>query len=330
MARGMNASSDGVGSSRRPSLLHSMAFLLQIAPPLLFVLLVSFQMCSSRKLDLGIEEAKISSVIPLNDSTFSSRLDPSRAIQLSWHPRVFLYEGFLSDEECDYLISMVHGKLNYSRTESKNGDVRKNNVLDIGQDEVISSIEERISAWTFLPRDNGEGMQIFHYGVNESLELYQHQNLDNFGNVIGRDQIATIIIFLSNVSRGGEIIFPNSKQRNVNGTWSECASSSFAMKHVKGNAILVFNLHPNATVDKGSYHGACSVLDGDKWSAIKRIHVRAFEVKKSSTTDSYEECVDEDDNCRRWAAMGECQRNPVYMLGSPDYYGTCRKSCGVC
>ena len=27
--------------------------------------------------------------------------------QLSWAPRLFLYKGFLSDEECDHLIEMV-------------------------------------------------------------------------------------------------------------------------------------------------------------------------------------------------------------------------------
>ncbi|KAK9143752.1 hypothetical protein Syun_013152 [Stephania yunnanensis] len=38
------------------------------------------------------------------------RVDPSRVVQLSWHPRVFLYRGFLSDEECDHLISLARGE----------------------------------------------------------------------------------------------------------------------------------------------------------------------------------------------------------------------------
>lgn len=34
-------------------------------------------------------------------------LDPTQVKQLSWNPRVFLHAGFLSDEECDHLISVV-------------------------------------------------------------------------------------------------------------------------------------------------------------------------------------------------------------------------------
>jgi len=35
-------------------------------------------------------------------------------------------------------------------------------------------------------------------------------------------------------------------------------------------------------------------------------------------------CTDDNQNCAAWASMGECQRNPNYMLTN------CRQSCGVC
>ncbi|KAH0467367.1 hypothetical protein IEQ34_004605 [Dendrobium chrysotoxum] len=298
---------------------------------------------SARRLDLGSEEAKIDHLLPSEHSAFSSGFDPSKSIQLSWNPRVFLYEGFISDEECDHLLSLANGKLDKPlATDNSTGVgstvdvVSLNNGFELarGQDEIISRIEERISAWTFLPDENGEGMQIFHYRTNEGSEPLYHGNQDNLENVIGGPRIATILIFLSNVSQGGEIIFPKSKVKDSNSKngkemMSECASSGFAVKHVKSNALLIFNLHPNATVDERSLHGGCSVLEGEKWSAIKWIHVRAVDHKKLFSY-SIEECTDEDDNCRQWAAMGECQRNSVYMLGTPDYYGSCRKSCGVC
>lgn len=121
----------------------------------------------------------------------------------------------------------------------------------------------------------------------------------------------------------------DSNTKNEKEMRSGCASSGFSVKHVKNNAVLVFNLHPNVTIDESSRHGRCSVLEGEKWSAIKRIHARGFDRKKL-LSDSGEECVDEDENCPHWAAMGECQKNLVYMLGTPDYYGSCRKSCGLC
>jgi len=35
-------------------------------------------------------------------------------------------------------------------------------------------------------------------------------------------------------------------------------------------------------------------------------------------------CIDEHENCKGWAKVGECDSNPKYMLVS------CRRSCNVC
>uniref|UniRef100_N1R0K7 Prolyl 4-hydroxylase alpha subunit domain-containing protein n=1 Tax=Aegilops tauschii TaxID=37682 RepID=N1R0K7_AEGTA len=40
--------------------------------------------------------------------------DPSRVVQLSWHPRAFLHKGFLSDAECDHMIELAKDKLEKS------------------------------------------------------------------------------------------------------------------------------------------------------------------------------------------------------------------------
>lgn len=67
------------------------------------------------------------------------------------------------------------------------------------------------------------------------------------------------------------------------------------------------------------------------WSAIKHFYAKPISRGKASVIlDDGGECTDEDDNCPSWASIGECQRNPVFMIGSPDYYGTCRKSCNLC
>ncbi|KAG8088297.1 hypothetical protein GUJ93_ZPchr0010g7486 [Zizania palustris] len=43
-----------------------------------------------------------------------SAFDPSRVVQLSWRPRAFLHKGFLTDAECDHLISLAKDKLEKS------------------------------------------------------------------------------------------------------------------------------------------------------------------------------------------------------------------------
>ena len=102
---------------------------------------------------------------------------------------------------------------------------------------------------------------------------------------------------------------------------------SHAVKPNKGDALLFFSLRPDATTDQTSLHGRCPVIEGEKWSATKWIHVRSFELSKSKVSG---ECVDENASCTHWAAIGECKKNPIYMVGSPDSPGACRKSCRVC
>lgn len=114
-------------------------------------------------------------------------------------------------------------------------------------------------------------------------------------------------------------IFPNGILHNLR----VCV---FAVKPMKGDALLFFNLHPNATTDPSSLHGSCPVVEGEKWSATRWIHVKSFERPVSRTTG----CVDENESCEKWAKAGECKKNPVYMVGSETDQGYCRKSCKAC
>lgn len=96
------------------------------------------------------------------------------------------------------------------------------------------------------------------------------------------------------------------------------------MKPRKGDALLFFSLHLNATTDPLSLHGSCPVIEGEKWSATKWIHVRSFETVFNN------ECQDQNPSCSQWAVNGECDKNPLYMVGSENSVGHCRKSCKVC
>ncbi|XP_077211073.1 putative prolyl 4-hydroxylase 7 isoform X2 [Tasmannia lanceolata] len=254
--------------------------------------------------------------------------------------RAFLYKGFLTNEECDHLVSLSNGMLKKSLvldSDSGKGVASHDRsssgmFLDMDQDEVVARIEDRISAWTFLPKENGEPLRILHYGLREGYEPHYDYYNDKSKLVFGGHRIASILMYLSNVTRGGETMFPNSELKDIqakDSSWYRCAMMGYSVKPIKGNALLFFSLHPNATTDESSLHSSCPVVEGEKWTATKWIHVKAFSLANhSSSSDG--ECTDEDGNCSQWAAIGECQKNPVFMMGTPDYYGTCRKSCRVC
>ncbi|KAL0358948.1 UNVERIFIED_CONTAM: putative prolyl 4-hydroxylase 12 [Sesamum angustifolium] len=197
--------------------------------------------------------------------------------------RVFLYRNFLSDEECDYLISWVHRKKSHNMQVD---DLPKSDHVDT-DDEIARNIEEIISAWTFLPKENSKSLQVLHFGPEDSKQKYNYfQN--KAAEEVGEPLLATVILYLSNVSQGGQILFPHSENR----VWSDCTKSSRILRPSRGNAIVFFSSNLNATP-----------------------------TRVVSMPDAPSLRVTCDDNCPRWAATGECQRNPVFMVGSPDYYG---------
>ncbi|KAF1869649.1 hypothetical protein Lal_00017224, partial [Lupinus albus] len=269
----------------------------------------------------------------------SIRFDPTRVTQLSWRPRAFLYKGFLSDKECDHLINVARDKMtksmvaDYESGKPVLSDIRTSSgmFLSKAQDKVIAAIEARIATWTFLPYENGENMQILHYEKSQKYEPHFDYLLDKYNQQFGGNRVATVLMYLSNVEKGGETVFPESDPtlfQPKDESWSECAQMGYAVKPKKGDALLFFSLLPNTTIDTRSLHGSCPVIEGEKWSATKWIHLGDFD---NSYKQIYsQKCSDENEKCSMWAKLGECEKNPLYMVGSETVKGQCRKSCNVC
>ncbi|KAJ8425374.1 hypothetical protein Cgig2_003652 [Carnegiea gigantea] len=265
------------------------------------------------------------------------RLDPIRVTQLSWQPRAFLYKEFLTHEECDHLIKLAKDKLEKSMVvddetgEDIETEIRTSSGMFLrkAQDDIVARIEERIATWTFLPPENGEDLQILRYELGQKYEPHFDYFVDKVNQQIGGHRSATVLMYLSDVKKGGETIFPRAEGRKLqlkDNSWSNCAKKGYAVKPSKGDALLFFSLHLNGTTDETSLHGSCPVIEGEKWAATKWIHVRSY--GRSMTEDM--DCTDEDVDCARWAREGECQKNPLYMVGDEETKGRCRKSCNVC
>ncbi|XP_010502545.1 PREDICTED: prolyl 4-hydroxylase 5-like isoform X2 [Camelina sativa] len=70
---------------------------------------------------------------------------------------------------------------------SKDSRVRTSSgtFLRTGHEEVVKVIEKRISDFTFIPVENGEGLQVLHYQVGQKYEPHYDYFLDEFNTKNG-------------------------------------------------------------------------------------------------------------------------------------------------
>ncbi|KAK3281955.1 hypothetical protein CYMTET_10284 [Cymbomonas tetramitiformis] len=88
--------------------------------------------------------------------------------QLSWRPRAYLYHNFLSDEECDHIISLSEKRVQRSSVvDSVTGKVKEDPIrtshqtfLRRAQDPIMAGLEERLGRFSGIPAENGEDMQV--------------------------------------------------------------------------------------------------------------------------------------------------------------------------
>ncbi|GKD07481.1 probable prolyl 4-hydroxylase 6, partial [Tanacetum coccineum] len=99
------------------------------------------------------------------------------------------------------------------------------------KDEVVGRIESRISVWTFLPVENGEAIQVLHYENGQKYLPHWDYFQDKTNQALGGHRIVTVLMYLSNVEKGGETIFPLSKMKESQPKTdedSECATKGYA------------------------------------------------------------------------------------------------------
>ncbi|XP_077246717.1 2-oxoglutarate (2OG) and Fe(II)-dependent oxygenase superfamily protein [Tasmannia lanceolata] len=207
---------------------------------------------------------------------------------ISWEPRAFVYHNFLSKGECEYLIELAKPYMAKSTVvdsetgRSKDSRVRTSSGMFLrrGRDKIIRDIEKRISDFSFIPVEHGEGLQILHYEVGQKYEPHFDYFLDEFNTKNGGQRIATVLMYLSDVEEGGETVFPSAKvnSSSVPG-WnelSECAKKGISVKPRMGDALLFWSMRPDASLDPMSLHGGCPVIRGNKWSSTKWLHVNEY------------------------------------------------------
>ena len=194
-------------------------------------------------------------------------------LQSMYNPRVVVFGNLLTDEECDALIGLARPRLARSLTvatktggEEVNADrTSKGMFFQRGENELVRRIEQRIARLVNWPEENGEGLQILHYGPGtEYKPHYDYFDPKEPGTPTilrrGGQRVGTIVMYLAEPDKGGGTVFPD-------------VHLEVAPK--RGNAV--FFSYDRAHPSTRTLHGGSPVLEGEKWIATKWLRERKFE-----------------------------------------------------
>ena len=286
--------------------------------------------------------------VDVDPSSFDLETDP-RVERLSDSPRAYLFRGFLAPEECDHLVmvgephltrsTVVGGAEKTTASDGLTNDVRTSfgTFIPRAYDAACSAVERRVAAFSGLPYENQEQLQLLRY--RDGQEYKDHS--DGLTSPNGGKRVATVLMFLREPDAGGETSFPMAAPRArareraarafADGELSACAwrdGRGMAVRPRRGDAVLFFSFDQNAETgaferaDPASTHASCPTSGGEKWTATKWIHEREF------ATGTWREptCEDTVAACEGWARGGECAKNPMFMIGA-ETSGACVRSC---
>lgn len=62
-----------------------------------------------------------------------------------------------------------------------------------------------------LSLEHGEQIQILHYEHGQKYEPHYDYFVDKVNQELGGNRVATVLIYLSNIEKGGETVFPYSE-----------------------------------------------------------------------------------------------------------------------
>jgi prolyl 4-hydroxylase len=189
-------------------------------------------------------------------------------------PQVIVFADVLSPDECNEMIERSRHRLKRSTTVNPatgKEDVIRNRTSEgiwyqRGEDPFIEQMDRRISSLMNWPVENGEGLQILHYGMTgEYRPHFDYFPPDQAGSAVhtaqGGQRVATLVIYLNDVPDGGETIFPE-------------AGMSVAAK--QGGAVYFRYMNGQRQLDPLTLHGGAPVLGGDKWIMTKWMRERAY------------------------------------------------------
>ena len=188
------------------------------------------------------------------------------------NPRVVVFGGLLSDEECDAMVADAAPRLTRSETvvvQTGGNEVNPSRTsqgmfFGRGETPICQRVEARIATLLNWPVVNGEGLQVLHYRPGAEYKPH-HDYFDpaqpGMAAVLqrGGQRVATLVMYLNTPQQGGGTVFPD---------------VALEVAPIKGNAVFFSYDRPHAATR--TLHGGAPVIAGDKWVATKWLREGQF------------------------------------------------------
>ena len=183
---------------------------------------------------------------------------------LSASPRIAAFDGFLTADQCDWLIERARGRIKPARVydEGTGGGVQsraRSNVSTefhlIESDVVMALVRARIARATGIATANFEELSVLHYETGQEfvrhVDFLDPENPAHATVIAERGQrVATFLIYLDDGGDGGE---------------TEFARLDLRFKGGKGDAILFWNADADGEPDRMTLHAGLATSRGRKW-----------------------------------------------------------------
>ena len=195
-----------------------------------------------------------------------------RVLMTLREPRVVVFGGLLSDDECAGLMALAEGRLARSEiVDNQTGDSEVNVArtsegmfFQRGEAPLLQRVEQRIAELLRWPLDHGEGLQVLRYGPGAEYRPH-HDYFDpaqpGSTKILerGGQRVGTLVIYLNTPEAGGATTFPD---------------VGLEVAPVRGNAV--FFSYDRAHPSTRTLHGGAPVVTGEKWVATKWLREGVF------------------------------------------------------
>jgi prolyl 4-hydroxylase len=189
-------------------------------------------------------------------------------------PVVALLGEVLTHDECDRLIDIGRARVQRSAVvdPASGSEITINErnsegaFVDASTDALVETVDRRLAELFGQPVENGEDLHLLRYGVGgEYRPHYDYFPEEQAGSrnhmLRGGQRIATVILYLNEVERGGDTTFPN---------------IGLAIHPRRGCALYFEYVNELGQSDPKTLHAGTPVECGEKWIATKWIRQGRF------------------------------------------------------